>query len=115
VTGVYIDPEDVYADAMCASKLALGGPIKYVLKEGLQISTQWLGENVVPSIARRYSQDEGLICNLGLALLWLVCDDEAKDDLQVPNSIVEQVKTAYDELPVAEKPQQPVVKVPLHV
>jgi len=115
VTGVYIDPEDVYADAICASKLALGGPIKYVLKEGLVISTTWLCKNVVPNIAKRYTHDQGLIRNLGLAMLWLVFDDEAKNDLKVPKLTVDRVKLAYVNLPQQNKPQQPVSKVPLHV
>jgi len=117
VNGVYIDPEDVYSDAVCASKLALGGPIKYKLKEGMgpHITTAWLKTNVVPSMGQRYSQDEGLIRNLGLAMLWLVFDEAACTDLNVPEATKERVYSAYEDVAVENKPQQPVEKVQLHV
>ena len=71
VTGTYIDPEDMYADAMVAAKLALGGPIKYKLKEDVAaaITDAWLAANVVPNIGRRFEHDSRLVRNLGLALL----------------------------------------------
>jgi hypothetical protein len=120
VTGVYIDPEDIYADAVCASKLSLGGPIKYKLKEediASHITTPWLAEHVVPNIAKRFSEDPQLIKNLGLAYLWLCLDKEASEELSIPEATTERVKTAYDALPLEEesKPEQPVQRVPLHV
>ena len=118
VTGVYIDPEDIYADAVCASKLSLGGPIKYKLKEEVasHITTAWLSEFVVPNIAKRFSADPQLVKNLGLAYLWLCLDKEASEDLQIPDATAERVKTAYDALPLQDdKPEQAVNRVPLHV
>ena len=117
VNGTYIDPEDVYADALVASKLALGGPIKYKLKESIAagITDSWLGEHVVPNIGKQFKHDNGLVRNLGLALLWAVFDETAVEELVVPSHIVDRVKAAYHELPLDDKPPQPVLKVPLHV
>jgi len=117
VNGVYIDPEDQYADAICASKLALGGAIKYKVKDemGPYITTAWLTDNVVPSIGKRYAQDVSLIRNLGLAMLWLACDEDASKDLNLPEEILERVHSAYNDIPADDKPQQPVSKVQLHV
>ena len=117
VNGVYIDPEDQYADAICASKLALGGAIKYKVKDemGPYITTAWLTDNVVPSIGKRYAQDVSLIRNLGLAMLWLACDEDASKDLNLPEEILERVHSAHNDIPADDKPQQPVSKVQLHV
>jgi hypothetical protein len=118
VTGVYIDPEDIYADAVCASKLALGGAIKYKLKSSVagSITTGWLADNVVPSIAKRYADDLQFVHNLGLAKLWLALDEEASADLKLDTAVKDRVKSAYDELPVqGDRPEQPIDKIALHV
>jgi hypothetical protein len=119
VNAVYIDPEDEYADAFVGSKLCLGGPVKYKVKEGLaaHITTEWLSENVVPNIARRYEGDNGLIRNLGLAMLFVVLDEDASGELfplaELPR--ISDIKRAYEALPVEGKPEQPISRVPLHV
>jgi hypothetical protein len=66
VTAVYIDPEDEYADVSTASSLCLGGAIKYKLKDTIasQITTDWLAENVVPNIAKRFTEDRMLFAAL---------------------------------------------------
>jgi hypothetical protein len=117
VNSVYIDPEDMYADASVASNLCLGGPIKYKVKEAVAtyITTEWLSHHVVPSIARRYSNDLQLIRNLGLATLFAMLDTEAHEHLAVNLFATVAVKEAYDALPVENKPEQPVIRVPLHV
>ena len=117
VNAVYIDPEDMYADASVASNLCLGGPIKYKVKEAMAafITTEWLSQHVVPSIARRYGNDLALIRNLGLAMLFAMLDTEAHEHLSVNLFATVAAKEAYDAIPVAEKPEQPVIRVPLHV
>jgi hypothetical protein len=117
VNAVYIDPEDVYADASVASNLCLGGPIKYKVREEVasHITTEWLSEHVVPSIAKRYSNDVQFVRNLGLALLFAMLDNDANEFLAVnfPNS--DAAKQAYEAIPVENKPEQPVMRVPLHI
>jgi hypothetical protein len=117
VNKVYIDPEDVYADALCASVLAIGGPIHYKVKPALShhVTANWLAVHVVPGIAKRKTQDLGIIRNLGLALLWLAHDEEASDDLAMPDVMKKRIKDAYSDLPRQDKPYQPVEKFALHV
>jgi hypothetical protein len=117
VTTVYIDPEDVYADAMVAANLCLGGPIKYKLCEAIttHIDTDWLAEHVVPHIAQHYSNDRKLIYTLGLARLCVLLDEEASESLGIDARTAKRVRDAYAAIPVANKPNQPVTKLPLHV
>lgn len=117
VNSVYIDPEDEYADASVASNLCLGGPIKYKLHDQLagHITTDWLGEHVVPNIAKRYAGDPSLVRSLGLAMLYALMDVEVSEDLCLTLAQVEAVHAAYKELPVEDKPEQPVLRIPLHV
>ena len=117
VNKVYIDPEDLYADAFCASVLALGGPVKYKLKQGLagQIDTRWLADNVVPHIAKRFADDEAFVSMMGICMLWLALDDEAADDLALPKDIKNRVRDAYSALAINNKLEQPAEKIPLHV
>jgi len=117
VNAVYINPEDVYADASVASNLCLGGPIKYKVRDEVatHVTTAWLSEHVVPSIAKRYENDVQLVRNLGLALLFAMLDNDANEYLAVnfPNS--DAAKQAYEAIPVENKPEQPVMRVPLHI
>ena len=117
VNQVYINPEDVFADAFVASLLAIGGPIKYKVKAavGNHISTQWLADNVVVNIAKRWPEDEGLLRNLGLALLWLAHDEQARDDLDMPAELRTRIQDAYKDLCIDNKPAQPVDKISLHI
>ena len=55
---------------------------------------------MVPNIGQRYSTDPQMVKNLGLAMLWLVLDEQASADLAVDSRVRERVKKAYDELPV---------------
>ena len=117
VNAVYIDPEDTYADAVVASKLALGGPIKYKVKAEVSsvITLPFLSEHVVPRIAQRFPQDPKLIQAFGVAMLWLALDGEAAEDLDVPTNIKERITAAYEAINVENKPEQPIERVPLHV
>ena len=119
VNAVYIDPEDEYADAFVATKLCLGGPIKYKVKDELasHITTNWLAEFVIPNIANRYVGDQNLIHNLGLAMLFIIMDEDAMDELLTVADLpwIKAVQDAYKALPVENKPDQPVNRVPLHV
>ena len=56
-----------------------------------------------------------MIKTLGLAMLWLCLDNEASDDINLPEETRTRVKTAYEALVVDDKPPLPVMKVPLHV
>jgi hypothetical protein len=117
VSSVYIDPEDVFADASVAANLCLGGPIKYKLHEAVagHITTDWLGDNVVPYIAQRYEDDLQMVRTLGLALLFVMLDTEASENLGIDTQWAKQVRDAYASLPAPNKPEQAITRVPLHI
>jgi hypothetical protein len=117
VSAVYIDPEDVYADATVAANLCLGGPIKYKLHEAVagSITTEWLGDNVVPYIAQRYENDLEMTRTLGLALLFVMLDNDACESLSIDAQWYQPVRDAYAAIPTENKPEQPVLRRPLHI
>ena len=105
----YIDPGQAYTDAKVEGLLCVGGPVKYQLKRGLQIHNEWLFQNVVPNIHRRYFNDLHLCKMLGLAVLYASLDEA----IHVPRDIRQRVTGAYAALGLDER--HPVIKVPLHV
>eukprot|EP00957_Ditylum_brightwellii_P120726 9208391-Ditylum_brightwellii.AAC.1 len=54
---VYVDVMLSWPDVIVASKLCIGGPCCYKLKEGMDISDEWLIEYVVPNIAGVFPSD----------------------------------------------------------
>jgi hypothetical protein len=71
---VYDDVELNWPDAKVTSQLCVGGPCKYVVKEGAGVSNNFILQHVVPSICTRFSDEVALV--LGKALLWLVISEE---------------------------------------
>jgi len=116
VNAVYIDPEDMYADASAASNLCLGGPIKYKPKPAVAdyITTEWLAAHVVPSIAKR-KNDLQLVRNLGLAYLFVIMEPEMEEEFNIGTLFASNVRQAYEALPLENKPEQPVSRLPVHV
>jgi hypothetical protein len=55
ISDVYNGIDLPYPDAKVAGRLCIGGPCKYVLKEGSGITGNFLLEYVVPSIRTRLS------------------------------------------------------------
>ena len=106
----YINVQQLYEDAEVAGILCLGGPVMYVVKEGLtQITTPWLHEHVVPNIARRFATDRRFIRVMALPLLF-ICMSEI-ERVHVPPAIRQRVRDAYSALGV--EVEQPVRKIPL--
>jgi len=75
--------------------------VKYRLKDGVEIPSEWLYEHVIPSIRARFGNDSRL-CHLMALTLLFAC---LRDDVLVPN----RVRTAYNELGLDV--QQPVETV----
>ena len=69
VVNTYVDVKQEHIDAKVAGILCVGGPIAYKLRDGIDISNEWLFENVVPNIRARFRNDTRLCRVLGLALL----------------------------------------------
>jgi hypothetical protein len=107
----YIDLVLPFVDAKCASILSIGGPCKYVLKEGSNVSDAWLFEHVVPNI---YSRLEGDIAGvLARALLWAAFDNEMS--AYVPTEIRNRIQHSYFLIPDGLTNENPVKKIGLVV
>ncbi len=62
----YMDVAELYEDAKVATALCVGGPVKYALKDGIDIGNEWLFENVLPNICKKIRNDTRLCCVLAL-------------------------------------------------
>ena len=109
----YIDVKQLATDAKVAGVLCVGGPIKYKFKEGVTLSDDWLFENVVPNIRRRFPNDSRLCKVLATALLFGALDNEIGESNLIPDPLRDRITTAY--LPTHPDIAQPVVRVPLTI
>ena len=107
----YIKIQQAFEDARVAALLCRGGPIRYKVKDGIELTDAWLFEHVVPHIRRRYPVDDRLCRVLGYALLYICLSSNEK--VVIPAALCNRVKAAYAELGLDE--DQPVEKVALHV
>lgn len=107
-----IDVKQLTIDAKVAGVLCVGGPIKYKLKAGVNLTDDWLFDNVVPNIRRRYPNDSRLCRVLATALLYGALDPQIGEEL-LPPSLRERITTAY--VPTHPETAQPVVRVPLTI
>ena len=90
VVYIYIDVKQLYEDAKVAGVLCIGGPVKYALKQGIEIGDAWLFENVIPCIRQRFTRDAKLCRVLARSLLYACL----KDDIMVPDGIRNRIKAA---------------------
>jgi len=93
---VYTDVELHWPDLKVASKLCVGGPCKYALKEGSGLSDDWLVQNVTPNIADVYGAEVAAI--LAKPLLWALFEDILVGSDHVPQFIHNRVIMAYNNL-----------------
>jgi Transcriptional activator of glycolytic enzymes len=108
----YIDVKQLTIDAKVAGVLCVGGPIKYKLKEDVNLTDDWLFNNVVPKIRSRYPNDSRLCRVLATALLFGAMDPQIGEDM-MPAAMKERITSAY--LPTHPEIAQPVVRVPLTI
>jgi hypothetical protein len=116
VIQVYIDVKQLYVDAKVASILCVGGPIAYKLREGVDLSEEWLYEHVAPHIKHRFPNDNRMCRALALALLWGCLDPEQKQ--LMPGALQARVEAAWNAHCIVSEEDthnNPVVKVPLVV
>eukprot|EP00957_Ditylum_brightwellii_P063997 4854643-Ditylum_brightwellii.AAC.1 len=83
-----------WPDVKVASKLCVGGPCKYALKEKAEILDSWLLEQVMTSIAGVFDQQTALV--LSFLLLWAVYDDGQV--AAVCPEISSRIKAVYNRL-----------------
>ena len=74
VSDVYMDIDLPHNDARTASRLCVGGAIKYEVLEETGVSRAWLTENVNPLTKEMLSDD--VAGTLGATLLWAAFDDD---------------------------------------
>jgi hypothetical protein len=89
ISDVYDDIDLPNPDAKVAGRLCIGGPCKYVLKEGSGITGNFLLEHVVPSIRTRFSDSVSKV--LALPLLWSVFEN---DDDYLPREMADRIREA---------------------
>ena len=99
--------EQLYQDAKVAAILCVGGPVKYGFEEGVDgITDEWLFQNVVPNIRRRFPNDRNLCVVLAKALLYICLKHQSEDDddtvIPVPEHIREKIRAAYNMLGLEE-------------
>jgi len=107
----YINVQQLYEDARVASLLCRGGPVRYTIKEGVQITDGWLFEHVVPNIRRRFPNDARLCRVMALSLLYICL--QHNEEICVPAPLRNRVKDAYTALGLAV--EEPIEKMALHV
>jgi hypothetical protein len=91
VSDVYDDVELKWPDCKVASRLCVGGPCKYVVKEGAGVSNDFILQHVVPLIRTRFSDQLALV--LGKALLWFVFSEE---NSYILDEVRERIYHAYN-------------------
>jgi Transcriptional activator of glycolytic enzymes len=108
----YIDVKQLTIDAKVAGVLCVGGAIKYKMKEGVSLTDDWLFENVVPNIRRRFPNDSRLCKVLATALLFGAMDPQISEEF-LPAAMRERITTAY--VPTHPEISQPVQRIPLTI
>jgi hypothetical protein len=111
VADVYDDIELPYPDAKVAAMLCPGGPIKYKLRDGSNVTDEFILEHVVPKTAGRLQNATALV--LGRAILWGAFSGIAQ---VMPIGLRNRIQNAYtgvqNELPAGTNPVQ---KIPIVV
>jgi hypothetical protein len=114
VSDRYIDIEVPYADAKVAAVLCVGGAVKYALVEDSGVDDEWLAQNVVPNILRRYPRESSRVAlTLALPLLWACM--EPPTSVCVPLELRQRIQAAYAGLQQPNEIRNPVAKVPIVV
>lgn len=109
VSDVYDDIELPYPDAKVAGLLCIGGPCKYVIKDGSGITSEFLIQYVVPRIAQKFPRDVAVV--LGTALLWRIFSQDG--EAAIPQVIRQRVIVAYQIIKLLDDGINPISRIPL--
>jgi hypothetical protein len=90
----YTETTLVYPDAEVAAVLCHGGPCEYAIKEGANISNEWIISHVTPNINRVYGQ--GVATVLGKAILWAVFAEDCA--ITIPEHMKQKIRLSYERL-----------------
>jgi hypothetical protein len=107
--------EQLPTDAMLASMLAVGGPVRYKLKADSHVTPDFMLDRVVPNISAFYSEESNYIGNvLGPAVLF-AAHVPSLSHLFKPQ-VLRRIKDGYAGIRQQHPANyNPVEKVPLHV
>ncbi len=110
----YIDIELPYPDAKVASVLAVGGPMKYVVKNGCGVLDNWLLTHVVPHLSRSVTLSQQVALVLAPPVLWAAFDNSM--EIYMPINLRNRIRAAYNAL-ANRLPggQNPVQRIPIIV
>jgi hypothetical protein len=112
----YISVEQLTTDAKLAGILAIGGPIRYKLKEDSHVSHQFLMDIVVPKIQAHFGGDPSnkIADVLALPLLW-ACHEPSLSHM-ISDAVRTRVREGYNTIRGGNAADyNPVEKVPLHI
>ena len=98
-----------YPDAKVAGLLCMGGPCKYIVKEGSGVTNYFLLHHVTPHIAQRFPESVTLV--LAKALLWMSLSQNGGES--VPENIYNRIHNAYRNARVLDQGINPIDKIPL--
>jgi len=90
----YVSTALPYQDAKVASKLCIGGPIRYALRDGSNITDAWMLHNVLPHIAQRFPALFAL--TLALPIIWACYDEQLT--IPVPDFLRNRAHQAYKQI-----------------
>jgi hypothetical protein len=93
----YISTILPYPDAKVASRLCIGGPVKYVLKEGSNLSDQWLLVHIVPNLLRRFP-NPAVPLVFSLPILWACFASNDECFIPIPEQKKNSIRSAYAQL-----------------
>jgi hypothetical protein len=115
VVNRYINVEQLTTDAKLAGVLAVGGPIRYKLKEDSHVSNHFLTHIVVPKIDEHFVDPSNTIANvLSLPLLW-ACHEPSLVHM-MSDAVRARVQEGYNTIRGGQSASyNPVMKVPLHI
>jgi hypothetical protein len=110
LSDVYDDVKLNWPDCKVASRLCVGGPCKYVVKEGAGVSNDFILQHVVPLIRTRFSDQLALV--LGKALLWFLFSEE---NSYILDEVRERIYHAYNVIHQLPENVNPIDKTPMVV
>jgi hypothetical protein len=91
----YIDARLPFPDAKVAGVLVIGGPIKYEIRRGCNISDEWIVTHVTPFILQQCPRQVAVV--LGKAILWGVFDNQVSQYMDA--QMVQNVRTVLLQVP----------------
>lgn len=115
VSNRYTDIELPYPDAKVAASLAIGGPVKYSVREGAPVTRDWLFEHVIPNLVRVKGNalSPDVLWVLGLPVLW-ACFEVSMVGY-IPDNVRQRVRESYGQLEGGDIAINPVIRIDLAI